>query len=189
LRPVPVVLGGAIAFAALCWWCVAHHADLALAAPPAAPPPMASAAITPPPAPVTTPPATPAERIPAAGVRVAAAIDAQLRGRTIEFETASAVITPRGRAVLDSLVTLLASAPTQRFEVAGHTDARGNPDANQRLSEQRAVAVRRYLAARGIEAARLDPRGYGATRPLTTDTTADAMQRNRRIEFTPLPER
>lgn len=155
-----------------------------MAAAPAAPQ-MASAVVTPPP----VPPPVVADSVPADARRVAAAIDERLRGRTIEFETASAVITPRGRAVLDSLVPLLASAPTQRFEVGGHTDARGNPARNQALSEARARAVRRYLAAHGIDAERLTPRGYGATLPLTTDTTADAMQRNRRIEFTPLPER
>lgn len=121
--------------------------------------------------------------------QVAAVIADKLTGKTIEFETSSAVITPRGRAVLDSLVPVLQSEPTTRFEVAGHTDQRGDPQRNQELSERRAASVRRYLVDRGIAGERLQPAGYGAARPLTTETTPDALRRNRRIEFTPLPER
>jgi OmpA-OmpF porin, OOP family len=143
-----------------------------------------------PPVVVAPAPAIPAPPAPSpVAEKVAAVIADKLVGKTIEFETSSAVITPRGRAILDSLVPVLQSEPTTRFEVAGHTDQRGNPQNNQALSERRAASVKRYLTERGIAGARLEPAGYGATRLLTTETTPDALRRNRRIEFTPLPER
>jgi outer membrane protein OmpA-like peptidoglycan-associated protein len=181
VRPFPVLSGGALAFAALCAWCISRHASMGdmTAAPP---PPAIAPALTPPPAVVAPTPAPAAER-------VAAAIADRLTGKTIEFETSSAVITPRGRAILDSLVPVLASEPNTRFEVAGHTDQRGNPQRNHELSERRAASVKQYLIERGIAGERLQPAGYGATKLLTTETTPDALRRNRRIEFTPLPER
>jgi OmpA-OmpF porin, OOP family len=177
--PGSVIAGGAAAFAGLCAMCIARHASMVV---PAAPPAIPPAVVAPAPGAVV-------EAAPdTAATRVVAAIAQRLAGRTIEFETNSAVITPRGRAILDSLVPILASAPNERFEVAGHTDARGNPVRNQTLSEERAASVVRYLGRRGIADTRLTPRGYGATRPLTADTAAAALQRNRRIEFTPLSE-
>lgn len=182
MRPGTVVSGGLLAFAGLCWACITTHADLLTASAPVVAAAAPAAAVAPP------PPAPPPVAVDTAATRVATSIAERLTGRTIEFQTGSAVITPRGRAVLDSLIPLLQSAPTARFEVAGHTDSRGVPARNQALSDARARSVVRYLGGHGIAPARLASRGYGATRPLTTDTTAAALQRNRRIEFTPLPE-
>lgn len=179
MSPGSVITGGLAAFAALSAYCVSRHANMLAPTPPVA-------AVAPA---VTTPPPVPAPVADTAATRVATTINDRLAGRSIEFETNSAVITRRGRAVLDSLVPILTSAPIARFEVAGHTDFRGSDVANQALSDARAASVVRYLGRRGIAATRLEPRGYGESRPISTDSTETALQRNRRIEFTPIPER
>ncbi len=103
--------------------------------------------------------------------------------RIIEFETGSAVLTAKGTAILDGVAPIIKQSPPAQIEIAGHTDSRGAADANQQLSRARANAVREYLVARGVEAARLKASGYGAARPVADNTTRDGQQKNRRIEF------
>lgn len=104
----------------------------------------------------------------------------------ITFATGSADILPASQAALESTIALLRDNPDARVEVGGHTDNVGDAEANQRLSQRRAEAVRRYLTQHGIEARRLTARGYGQTRPRDTNDTDEGRQRNRRIEFTHL---
>lgn len=123
------------------------------------------------------------------GTAVVVAIADKLRDKTIEFEFGGATLTPRGTELLDEIASLMRTSGAQRFEVGGHTDATGDAARNQSLSEERAAGVVRYLVNHGIALTRLRARGFGATRPISTDTTARARQRNRRIEFTLLAER
>jgi OOP family OmpA-OmpF porin len=55
-------------------------------------------------------------------------------------------------------------------------------DYNQKLSERRAASVQAWLAAKGVEAARLTPRGFGEAKPVADNGTAEGRQRNRRVE-------
>lgn len=125
------------------------------------------------------------------GLRVVAPgqelLDAALAKRTIEFEPGNAVLTPVGRKTLDELVGLLQQFKGRRFEVIGHTDSQGAPDANQVLSANRADAVKSYLAAKGIAPALIQTAGAGADRPVASNDTAEGRARNRRIEFRVLP--
>jgi outer membrane protein OmpA-like peptidoglycan-associated protein len=75
-------------------------------------------------------------------------------------------------------------------QIDGHTDGKGAPPYNQKLSEQRADSVRRWLAEReGLNKTKFTTRGYGATRPVASNTTPDGSddpdgrQRNRRVEI------
>ena len=70
-----------------------------------------------------------------------------------------------------------------KIEVAGHTDAHGSVEYNQRLSENRARAVVEYLVSHGIDPHRLTFKGYGKSRPIDTNTTDEGRSRNRRVEF------
>jgi len=101
----------------------------------------------------------------------------------IAFEYNSSEIRPEAFAQLKELQLALQSDSLRddRFLVAGHTDARGNPDYNQKLSLQRAEAVKHYLSAHGIEPARMDTIGYGSQRLLDPDRPDDP--RNRRVEI------
>jgi OOP family OmpA-OmpF porin len=106
-----------------------------------------------------------------------------LRTRTVEFAIGSAVLTPRGRAILDTVAMMLGEAPDALIEVSGHTDDQGDDAANQILSQRRADASEAYLIKKGVADERMTSKGFGETTPVADNTTADGRQRNRRIQF------
>jgi OOP family OmpA-OmpF porin len=103
----------------------------------------------------------------------------------VRFETASAKIT-RGasEAVLQAVADILSAHPEiQKVRVEGHTDNRGNPAANKKLSAARAASVVAWLTAHGIAADRLSSVGFGQERPIADNGTAEGRQENRRVEL------
>ena len=70
-----------------------------------------------------------------------------------------------------------------RAQIAGHTDSSGEDAYNLRLSQERAESVLAFLVAQGIEANRLQARGYGETQPVADNGTNAGRERNRRVEF------
>ena len=96
------------------------------------------------------------------------------------FASGSAVLDERSVSELQRLFALLRDQPTLRIRIGGHTDDVGAETENQRLSEAQARPVRDYLVAAGIEAARLEYRGYGESRPVEASTTETARALNRR---------
>ncbi len=106
-----------------------------------------------------------------------------LATRTIEFATGSAVILPRGKAILDTVAMMLSEAPDALIEVSGHTDNQGNDDANMILSQRRADATEAYLIRKGVADARMTSKGFGVATPVADNATAEGRQRNRRIRF------
>ncbi|HUN92569.1 MAG TPA: OmpA family protein [Burkholderiaceae bacterium] len=135
------------------------------------------------PAPASPPP--PPDPV-AAAARVVAAVNGIIAGRVVEFEIGSATLAPGGRALLDKLVAPIQAEPDARLAIDGYTDNMGDPAFNVTLSRQRAEAVRAYLVDRGVAAARMEARGFGAERPVADNATADGRTRNRRVEFTVL---
>jgi len=102
----------------------------------------------------------------------------------IYFETDRSRILPRSYPVLDAVASFLSKTSAIRLlEVQGHADERGSSAHNDRLTADRAAAVKRYLVRRGVSAARLRNRGYGERRPLDRRHTPAAWSRNRRVEF------
>lgn len=74
-----------------------------------------------------------------------------------------------------------------RLAIEGHTDNVGQAAANQSLSEARAAAVRKHLVdSYGIDAARLEAKGLGATKPVGPNDTPEGRQSNRRVELVKL---
>lgn len=104
----------------------------------------------------------------------------------VQFASGSARLQPGSAPVLDRAARVLLDNPSLRVEVAGHTDATGNPQQNVRLSLLRAEAVRQYLIQRGVPPQRLVAQGYGSTRPVAEGSSAQANARNRRVELLPL---
>lgn len=102
---------------------------------------------------------------------------------TILFARAKADIDPRSSLTIARLAEIVKSCPGTRVEVEGHTDAEGEDDRNQRLSERRARAVVKSLVHAGAPEDRLSAVGYGAARPVASNDTAAGMAKNRRIEF------
>jgi OmpA-OmpF porin, OOP family len=111
-----------------------------------------------------------------------AKLDNTLGRRIIEFESGSAVLTERGKQILNDMATALKSV-SKSVEIAGHTDATGLREANLLLSQARAEAVKQYLAGLGVPAASLVAKGYGPDQPVASNVTPDGRRRNRRIEF------
>ena len=102
----------------------------------------------------------------------------------VSFETARDEIKPDSFGLLGQVASVLAQHPEiARLAVDGHTDSRGAEKANINLSQRRALAVVRWLTEHGIDARRLEARGFGPRRPLADNTTDAGRARNRRVEF------
>jgi hypothetical protein len=67
--------------------------------------------------------------------------------------------------------------------IEGHTDNKGGDDYNQKLSESRANAVKKYLVDKGVKAERIIAKGFGLSKPIATNDTAEGREKNRRVEF------
>lgn len=106
-----------------------------------------------------------------------------LAARHIEFTTGSAILTPRGVAVLEELLPLVQAEANTRIEIQGHTDNVGDGASNLRLSEARAQTTRAYLVKRGVTAERLTAKGFGDANPVADNATLEGRQKNRRIDL------
>lgn len=102
---------------------------------------------------------------------------------SVSFAVGSATLSPDAQATLALVARVLVEYRQSVVSVHGHTDDTGNPAANQRLSEQRALSVARYLMAAGVAANRLLAVGHGFARPLVANTSDEARERNRRVEL------
>ena len=100
------------------------------------------------------------------------------------FDTAKWVIKPAGKSKIDEVVKAMKAKPDTKAVVEGHTDARGSDAYNQRLSERRAGSVADYMVKGGVSRSRLSTRGYGESKPVADNKSAEGMQRNRRVEIT-----
>jgi len=107
-----------------------------------------------------------------------------LNKQIINFAPGSAQIPRESRELLDQSASAIKSAPTGTvLEVGGHTDNTGNAAANQKLSQQRADAVRRFLVNEGVGADSLVSKGYGSDKPVASNDTQEGKFQNRRIEY------
>jgi outer membrane protein OmpA-like peptidoglycan-associated protein/tetratricopeptide (TPR) repeat protein len=103
--------------------------------------------------------------------------------RNIFFDTGKSTLRPESNAELDRLVKLLKDVPSLKIELSGHTDNTGSASLNEKLSQERADAVVAYLVSKGIDKSRLTAKGYGSSRPVASNDTAEGRQLNRRTEF------
>jgi outer membrane protein OmpA-like peptidoglycan-associated protein len=159
---------------------LARQAELAQAPPKPKPRPVAVAPAKPKPKPapakVAPPPAPKPVAVPPRPARVIV-----LQGANFGFD--SAKLTAETRAILDEQAAVLEKEPGVRVEIAGHTDSIGPEEYNRELSERRAKAVEDYLISKGISTQRLEPVGYGKSRPIFSNDTKEGRAKNRRVEF------
>ncbi|MGZ4855196.1 MAG: OmpA family protein [Candidatus Angelobacter sp.] len=99
------------------------------------------------------------------------------------FKTGSYELLPGARERLAKVSGIVIAHPGLHLEVEGHTDAMGSDDYNQKLSENRAGAVRDYLVQQGIPDSAIVSRGLGKTQPVASNDTPDGRQQNRRVEL------
>jgi outer membrane protein OmpA-like peptidoglycan-associated protein len=101
----------------------------------------------------------------------------------IRFDVNKAIIKPESMGVINSIVQLMQEHPDINFSVEGHTDSDGDDASNQALSERRAQAVVAELTKMGIASARFTSRGWGESKPVGPNNTAEGKASNRRVEF------
>lgn len=111
-----------------------------------------------------------------------------IRLDNVHYDLNKATIRPDARPELDRLVKYLKDNPKIRVEMSSHTDSRGSDAYNQRLSQQRADAVKLYLVEKGIAPSRIKSVGYGETKLLNncgngSNCTEEQHQLNRRTEM------
>ena len=98
------------------------------------------------------------------------------------FPTGSSALSANASNQVATIAAVLAQYPQRTIRVEGHTDATGSAVTNQRLSEQRAEAVRAALIASGVDPTRVEATGYGTSRPIADNATASGRAANRRVE-------
>lgn len=119
------------------------------------------------------------------GCPIARVEDKQIKiTERIEFKTNSAKILAESDVVLEAVLQILEAHPEiQALRVEGHTDNRGKPAYNRRLSQKRAASVVRWLVEHGIDRERLVANGFGQERPIADNNDKAGRQKNRRVEF------
>ncbi|MFK8058175.1 MAG: OmpA family protein, partial [Saprospiraceae bacterium] len=103
--------------------------------------------------------------------------------RNVLFATASADLLPASMAEINQLQTLLEGNTSMRIRLQGHTDNVGDVADNLSLSTRRAEAVKAALIKNGIDASRLESKGFGESKPMTSNDTPEGRALNRRTEF------
>lgn len=136
--------------------------------PPPPPPPAPPAAPPPPPAPLS---------------KVVVTDEQIVTLSPIFFDFDKDTIKPVSYAVLDQVAQVMRDRSSAVVRVEGHTDSFGTDSYNQQLSERRARSVVRYLIAKGIPGERLEAVGFGESRPIASNDTAQGRAKNRRTEF------
>lgn len=101
----------------------------------------------------------------------------------IHFDIDSAKLRSDSAPALTSILGLLNDKPGSRWVISGHTDNQGGTDTNLKLSEARAASVVSWLGAHGVVVSRLEPKGFGASRPVADNATANGRALNRRVEI------
>ncbi|MNF22847.1 Outer membrane porin F precursor [compost metagenome] len=111
--------------------------------------------------------------------------DLKVQARSIFFNTGKSSFKAGDAATissLDAIKEILKNYPNAKFSIEGHTDSTGSAKLNQKLSEDRANAVRNVLIEKGVNADNLTAVGYGSSKPVASNKTAKGRAENRRTE-------
>ena len=103
--------------------------------------------------------------------------------RNVFFNTGKWEVKDDSYAELSRLVSLMTDVLTLKIEISGHTDNIGAESFNELLSQRRADAVVNYLVGKGVDKKRLSAKGYGQSKPVDSNDTAEGRALNRRTEF------
>jgi outer membrane protein OmpA-like peptidoglycan-associated protein len=97
-------------------------------------------------------------------------------------ETGKADIKPESQNIVVQIAEMLKANPDLKVSIEGHTDNTGTAAGNKTLSDARAKAVMKAVAAGGVEAGRLSAKGWGQEKPLADNRTDEGKTKNRRVE-------
>lgn len=111
-------------------------------------------------------------------------VGATVNLRDVLFEQGKTLMLPQSYPELDLVVTFLKNNPKVKIELSGHTDNRGIPGQNVKLSQARVEKVKSYLVSKGIAKNRITGKGYGGSKPIASNDDEETRALNRRVEFT-----
>jgi OOP family OmpA-OmpF porin len=112
------------------------------------------------------------------------AIGTTVNMKNVLFEQGKTTLLSESYPELDMVVSFLKSNPKIKIELEGHTDNRGIPAQNVKLSQARVDRVKDYLVSKGINKKRIAGKGYGGADPIASNDNEETRQLNRRVEFT-----
>ena len=101
----------------------------------------------------------------------------------ILFDVNKATIKTESMGVINELVKMMKEHQELNFRIEGHTDSDGSEENNLKLSEKRAASVKEVLSSQGINASRLETKGFGENTPVSDNNSAEGKANNRRVEF------
>jgi outer membrane protein OmpA-like peptidoglycan-associated protein len=101
----------------------------------------------------------------------------------LNFKTGSATITDSSFKFLDDIADFMKANPSFSLSIVGHTDNTGSDEYNQKLSEDRAEAVKKYLVKKGVGEISISSEGKGETEPIADNNTPEGREKNRRVVF------
>jgi outer membrane protein OmpA-like peptidoglycan-associated protein len=137
--------------------------------PPPPPPPPPPKPVPPPPPPPPPPPAPKVERT--------IILDDVL------FDFDKSAIKPEAAQILDRLVAFMNENPSSKVSLSGHTDSIGTEAYNLKLSDRRWMSVRDYVVKEGVDSSRVSGQGFGESKPIASNATAEGQAKNRRVEI------
>lgn len=109
--------------------------------------------------------------------------DGKLVTTGIKFDVNKATIKTESIGTINYVVKMMQDHPELKFSVEGHTDSDGETVANQKLSEARAKSVVEAMVKAGISADRLSSKGFGESKPVSSNDSTEGKAQNRRVEF------
>jgi outer membrane protein OmpA-like peptidoglycan-associated protein len=163
---------GAVGGALLC-------GGLAYLLTPEPPPPPPKPAPPPPPAPPKPKPAPPPPPPPPPAPKVERTIILD----DVLFDFDKSTIKPEAAQILDRLVAFMNENRASRVALSGHTDNIGTEAYNLKLSDRRWMSVRDYAVRKGVEGGRVSGQGFGESKPIASNATAEGRAKNRRVEI------
>ncbi|PHI19410.1 hypothetical protein CEQ90_12890 [Lewinellaceae bacterium SD302] len=110
------------------------------------------------------------------------AVDAVFEVPDITFVANESELTPESSASLQEIVDFLTIYDNVIIEIGGHASQKATADFANRVSMRRAGSVVEYLRTRGIDPRRMFPKGYGKSKPVCYDESADCKRRNQRVD-------
>lgn len=105
----------------------------------------------------------------------------------VNFDQGKAELKPGFEAELEKVIAILAENSQVNLLLEGHTDNQGDWNDNLKLSLERVENVKAYLVSKGVDAGRIQTKGWGGSKPLANNLLEDTRKNNRRVEFTLIP--
>ena len=99
------------------------------------------------------------------------------------FDFDKSNVKPAAAAILDRLVAFMNENKDKKAALSGHTDSVGSEAYNQGLSERRVASVKGYVVKKGVDGGRVSGQGFGESKPIADNKTAEGRSKNRRVEI------